>query len=84
MYSEVLIAKYGGPGMNDMHTINLADFVGLPAKIVWLTTFFLKKKAIYVRLLHWLLAGQFGSQHMNSCIQIEFYRIISIITTLID
>ena len=48
MYSEVLVAKYGGPGMNDVHTISPADFVSLPAKIVWSTTFFLKKKAIFV------------------------------------
>ena len=44
MYSEVLIAKYGGSGMNDVHTISLTDFVGLPAKIVQSTTFFSKKK----------------------------------------
>ena len=44
MYSEVLIAKYGGSRMNDVHTISLADFVGLPAKVVWLTTFFLEKE----------------------------------------
>ena len=48
MYSEVLIAKYGGSRMNDVHTISPADFVGLPAKIIWPTTFFLKKKAIFV------------------------------------
>ena len=48
MYSEVLIAKYGGSRMNDAHTISLTNFVGLPAKIVWSTTFFLKKKAIFV------------------------------------
>ena len=48
MYSEVLIAKYGGSRMNDVHTISPADFVGLPAKVVWLSTFFLKKKAIFV------------------------------------
>ena len=84
MYSEVLIAKYGGSGMNDVHIISPTDFVGLPAKIVWSTTFFLKKKVIFVQLLHWPLAGRLRSQHMNSHIWIEFYRIISIITTLID
>ena len=66
MYSEVLIAKYGGPRMNDMHTISLANFVSLPTKIIRSTTFFSKKKVIFVRLLHWPPAGQFGSQHMNS------------------
>ena len=48
MYSEVLIAKYGGSRMNDACTISLADFVGLPAKVIWPTTFFLKKKSIFV------------------------------------
>ena len=57
MYSEVLIAKYGGPQMNDACTISPADSVSLPAKIVWSTTFFLKKKAIFVQLLHWPLAS---------------------------
>ena len=47
-YSKVLIAKYGGSRMNDAHTICLADFAGLPAKIIWLTTFFLKKKVNFV------------------------------------
>ena len=32
MYSEVLIAKYGGSMINDVHTISPADFVHLPAK----------------------------------------------------
>ena len=68
MYIKVLIAKYGGSGMNNACTVSLADFVGLPAKIVWLTTFFSKKKAIFVQLLCQLLAGQPGSQHMDSCI----------------
>ena len=48
MYSEVLIAKYGGSRMSDACTISLADFVSLPAKVVWLTTFFLKRKLIFV------------------------------------
>ena len=34
MYNEVLIAKYGGSRMNDVHTISLTDFVSLPAKII--------------------------------------------------
>ena len=57
MYIKVLVAKYGGSGMNDACTISLASFVSLPAKIVWPTTFFLKKKAIFVCLLCWPLAG---------------------------
>ena len=43
-YSEVLIAKYGGSRMNNACTVCLADFAGLPAKVIWLTTYFLKKK----------------------------------------
>ena len=66
MYIEILIAKYGGPRMNDACTISPANFVSLPAKIVQLTTFFLKKKAIFVWLLHWLPTGWPGSQHMDS------------------
>ena len=50
MYSEVLIAKYGGSRMNDACTISLANFVDFPAKVVWPTAFFLKKKSIFVRL----------------------------------
>ena len=48
MYSEVLIAKYGGSRIDDACTISPADFVSLPAKVVWPTTFFLKKKSIFV------------------------------------
>ena len=48
MSIKVQIAKYGGSGMNDACTISPANFVSLPAKIVWPTTFFLKKKAIFV------------------------------------
>ena len=66
MYSEVLIAKYGGSMTNDACTISPADFVSLPAKVVQLTTFFSKKKVIFVQPLCWLLAGQPGSQHMDS------------------
>ena len=48
MYSEVLIAKYGGSRMNDVSTVSPANFVGLPTKIVQLTAFFLEKKSIFV------------------------------------
>ena len=68
MYSEVLIAKYGGSRMNDVHTISPADFVSRPAKIIRLTTFFSKKKAIFVRLLCWPPVSRLGSQHMDNCI----------------
>ena len=47
-YSEVMCAKYGRFRLNDVCTVCLADFVGLPAKVVQLTTFFLKKKLFFV------------------------------------
>ena len=45
-HSKVMCAKYGRSRMNDAHTIGPANFVSLPAKVVWLTTFFFKKKVI--------------------------------------
>ena len=63
-----MCAKYGRSRMNDACTIGPADSVICPAKVVWLTTFFSKKKVIFVQLLHQLLAGQLRSQHMNSCV----------------
>ena len=50
-HSEVMCAKYGRSRMNDVCTVCLADFVSLPAKVVQLTAFFLKKKVIFVWLL---------------------------------
>ena len=65
MYSEVLIAKYGGSRMNDACTVSPANLVGLPAKVVRPTAFFLKKKLIFVQLLCRPMASQPGSQHMD-------------------
>ena len=65
-YSEVMCAKYGRSRMNGACTVCPVDFVSLPAKVVWPTAFFLKKKSIFVRLLCWPLAIQPGSQHMDS------------------
>ena len=47
-----MCAKYGRSRMSNAYTISPADFVGCPANIVQLTTFFLKKKAIFVQLLY--------------------------------
>ena len=47
-HSEDMCAKYGRSRMNDAHTIGQADSVSCPAKVVRSTTFFLKKKAIFV------------------------------------
>ena len=51
--------------MNDVLTASLADFVSLPAKVIWLTAFFFKKKVIFVWLLCWPFASQPGSQLMK-------------------
>ena len=47
-YYMVVGAKYDSSIMNDMHTNYPANIVSLPAKVIWLTTFFLKKKMIFV------------------------------------
>ena len=44
-HSEVMCAKYGRSRMNDACTVCPADFVGLPAKVVWLTAFLFKKES---------------------------------------
>ena len=40
----ITCAKCYSSSMNDAHTSYPADIVSLPAKVVWLTAFFLKKK----------------------------------------
>ena len=52
-----MCAKYDGSRVNDVHTVCPTDFASLPAKVIWPTVFFLKKKVIFVWLLCWLLAG---------------------------
>ena len=52
-YIEIINAKYDSSVMNNVLTTSATDFVGLPAKVAWPTTFFFKKKAIFVWLLHW-------------------------------
>ena len=64
-YYMVVGAKYDSSIMNDACTNYTANIVGLPAKVIWLTGFFLKKKAIFVWLLCWPSAGQHGSQLMK-------------------
>ena len=64
-YSEIICTKYGGSRMNDVHTICLADIIGLPAKVVWSMVFFLKKKVIFVQLLCRPPASRPGSQHLK-------------------
>ena len=64
-YSEAMCAKYCRSRMNDVCTVCPANFVSLPAKVVQLTAFFLKKKVIFVWLLCWPPASQPGSQLLN-------------------
>ena len=61
----ITCAKYYSSSLNDAHTIYLADIVSPPAKVVWLTAFFLKKKMTFVWLLCQLSASQLGSQLMK-------------------
>ena len=63
-----MCAKYGRSRMNNAHTISPTDSVGRPAKVVWSTVLFSKKKMIFVQLLCWPPAGRLRSQHMNSCL----------------
>ena len=44
-HSEDMCAKYGRSRMNNACTVCLANFVGLPAKVIWLTAFFSKKES---------------------------------------
>ena len=53
----IMCAKYYSSVMNNVHTKCPANNVGLPAKVIWPTMFFLKKKMIFVWLLCQLLAG---------------------------
>ena len=70
MYSEVLIAKYSGSRMNEACTVCPADFASLSAKVILPTTFFLKKRAIFVWLWCQPLAGQ---QHMVSGLRLLMF-----------
>ena len=44
--------------MNDVFTVSLADFVGLPAKVIWLTAFLFQKESnfcmAFVLAIGWL------------------------------
>ena len=58
----IICAKYYYSNMNDACTVYLADIVGHPTKVIWLTAFFSKKKMIFIQLLCWPLAGQLRIQ----------------------
>ena len=61
----IMCAKYYNCNMNDAHTICPGDIVSHPAKVIWPTTFFLKKKSIFVWLLCQPSAVQLGIQLMK-------------------
>ena len=51
----IMGAKYDSSIMNDLHTVCLANNVGLPTKVVCPTTLFSKKKVIFYSFCvgHW-------------------------------
>ena len=61
----IIGAKYYNSIMNDEHIKSLYNIVSCPAKVVWPTTLFSEKKAIFVQLLCQLLPGQLGCQLMK-------------------
>ena len=61
-YGLIIGAKYHSFNMNDAHTMSLTNIVSCPAKVVWLTTFFLNSKHLFVWLLCQPLASQLGHQ----------------------
>ena len=50
-YGLIIGAKYHSSNVNDVHTMSLYDIVGCPTKVMWLTTFFLNSKHLFVQLL---------------------------------
>ena len=64
-YCLITGVKYHSSNMNDVHTMSLTDIVGCPANVIWLTTFFLDSKHLFVWLLCQPLAGRFGHQLMK-------------------
>ena len=50
-YGLVIGAKYHSFNMNDAHTMSSYDIVSCPAKVIWLTAFFLNSKHLFVQLL---------------------------------
>ena len=64
-YGLIIGAKYHSSNMNDVHTMSPTNIVSCPAKVVWLTTFFLNSKHLFIWLLHQPSASQFGHQLMR-------------------
>ena len=53
----IMGAKYYNSSMNNVCTIYLVNIVSHPAKVIWPTAFFSKKKTIFIWLLCQPLAG---------------------------
>ena len=64
-YHMVVGAKYDSSIMIDAYTNYPTNIVDLPAKIIWLTAFFFKRKVIFYGFLCWPSASQPGSQLMK-------------------
>ena len=64
-YCLTIGAKYYSSNMNDACTMFLTDIVSCPAKVIWLTAFFLNSKHLFVWLLCWPSASQLGCQLMK-------------------
>ena len=64
-YVLIIGVKYHSSNMNDAHTVSLTDIVSCPAKVIWLTTFFLNSKHLFIWLLCWPSASQLGHQLMK-------------------
>ena len=47
-YSEIICAKYDSSVMNNACTVCPADYVGLPAKVIWPTMLFSNSESIFV------------------------------------
>ena len=47
-YGLIIGAKYHSSNMNDACTMSPTDIVSHPTKVVWLTTFFLNSKCLFV------------------------------------
>ena len=47
-YGLTIGAKYHSSNMNDVCAMSLTDIVGCPTNVIWLTTFFLNSKRLFV------------------------------------
>ena len=65
----ITCAKYYSSSLNNAHTIYPANIVSPPAKVIWLTAFFSKKKMIFIWLLCWPLASLLRESAHEVCLK---------------